>query len=134
MTTRNKGMLSAQVTLRSASGKAPGGETAVTSENVHEYAPASETAASAPRDFAEAGFEVGPVVGNGFSITGPASLFKKVFGVEVRHVEGEGAKVMGGEGEEAGYELPLDDLQVPLGRGVASITFTPPPDFGPTSY
>lgn len=127
-------MLSAQVVLRSASGRSPGGETAVTAENVHEYAPAPAAAESARRAFAEAGFEVGEVAGNSFSITAPAATFEKVFKTEVRRTEDRGAKARGGASEGPGYELPVDKLPASLARGVAAVTFTPPPDFGPTSY
>lgn len=127
-------MLSAQVMLRSASGKAPGGETLVTAENVHEYAPAPEAAEALRRAYAEAGFEVGGLVGNSFSVTGPAATFEKVFKVDLRRDEGRGVTARAEAGGEAGYEIPLEHAPARLARGVAAVTFTPPPDFGPTSF
>lgn len=135
MATRKKETLSAQVVLRAAGGRAPDAETAVTAENVHEYTPAPETAEAARRAYAEAGFEVGAVVGNSFSITAPATTFEKVFKVKTSRDEAEGVKARGASGgAEAGYELPLDKLPAGLARGVAAVTFTPPPDFGPGNF
>ncbi len=135
MATRKKETLSAQVMLRSAGGKAPGARTAVTSENVHEYTPAPETAEAARRAFAEAGFEVGALVGNSFSITAPSGTFEKVFKVKTSRGEAEGVRASAASGGgEAGYELPLDELPAGLARGVAAVTFSPPPDFGPSNF
>ena len=120
--------------LRSAGGRSPGAETAVTAENVHEYTPDPEAAEAARRAFAEAGFEVGAVVGNSFSITAPASTFEKVFKVKASRDEAEGVKARARSGGEAGYEIPLDNLPAGLARGVAAVTFTPPPDFGPGNF
>ena len=134
MATRKKEQLSAQIVLRSASGSAPGPQTAVTSANVHEYLPAAADADAARRAYREAGFEVGEVVGNSFSITAPAATFEKVFKVKLRRDESKGVRALAATGGDETYELPIDKLKGELARNVAAATFSPPPDFGPTSY
>jgi hypothetical protein len=126
--------LSAQVMLRSASGAAPDSATAITSENVREYLPSASSAKDARRAFEAAGFEVGEIVGNSFSITAPASRFEKVFKVKLQRDEQKGVTArIAATGEEA-YELPIGKLAGDLKDHVVAVTFTPPPDFGPTSY
>jgi hypothetical protein len=110
--------LSAQVLLRSASGEAPAGDAVITAATLERYLPSPEAAERVRDRLARAGFEVGPLVGNSFSITAPVETFEKNFGSGVR------------EAAEKGQEIPADDLP----REVAAVTFTPPPDFGPTSY
>jgi hypothetical protein len=134
MAPRKKELMSALVVLRSASGKAPGGATAVTAENVREYLPAASSADEARRAFAAAGFEVTEVVGNSFSITAPASVFEKAFKVKLRREEGKGVTAQADADADAGYEIPANKLPASLARHVAAVTFTPPPDFGPTNY
>jgi hypothetical protein len=125
--------LSAQVALRSASGKQFDLQTPITSENISEYLPSSDSVVSAQRAFVDAGFDVGNLVGNSFSITAPASQFEKLFKVKIQHDEEAGARVNAG-GAEPQYELPVAALPPELKQSVAAITFSPPPDFGPTSY
>ena len=133
MTTKRNQIVSAQVVLRSASGASPLGAVAVTSQNVREYLPSPSDAAHARSAFQAAGFEVGEVVGNSFSITAPASTFEEVFKAKLRRDGQKGVTVRsrGAAGEE-GYELPVDNLTGGLGRHVAAAIFSPPPDFGPT--
>lgn len=110
--------LSAQVLLRSASGEAPAGDEVITAETLERHLPSAEAAERVRERLSRAGFEVGPLVGNSFSITAPVKTFEKVFGTGVR------------EAAEQGREIPAAGLP----REVAAVTFTPPPDFGPTSY
>ncbi len=126
--------MSAQVVLRSASGRAFDPGAAITAENVKDYLPSPSTIAGAQRGFAEAGFEVSNVVGNSFSITAPASTFEKVFKVTLRSREGKGVMAIPKGSDAESYELPLGALREELARYVEAVTFTPPPDFGPTSY
>ena len=126
--------MSAVVLLSSASGKSPGGETAVTAENVREYLPQASSVEEVRRAYAQAGFEVTEVAGNSFSITAPASVFEKAFKVKLRREENKGVTAQADAGGEAGYEIPFTQLPAHLARHVAAVTFTPPPDFGPTSY
>jgi hypothetical protein len=124
-------VMSAQVILKPASGAAP--REPVTSSNLRDVLPSAEAARRAPQAFAEAGFEVGPVVANSFSITGPATTFEKVFGTTFRRDKqsGDTRPARHGAGE---YELPLSKLVGEVSQMIQAVTLTPPPDFGPTDY
>jgi hypothetical protein len=124
--------ISAQVVLKPASGKRPRDGSEITAQNIHDYLPSEEAAARAKRVFADAGFEVGALVGNSFSITAPAPVFERVFKTRIRR-----QVIPGGEAvvvESGGHELPLGKLPKAMAHDVQAITFTPPPDFGPTGY
>jgi hypothetical protein len=130
MAKRKEQVLSAQVVLRPASGRKLGGDSAITAETLAQYQPSPEAAKRVREKLARAGFEIGPLVGNSFSITAPASTFQKFFATKVREA-GKG----GLEFESAGgMELAAEALPRSLAEDVAAVTFTPPPDFGPTSY
>ncbi|HJZ54173.1 MAG TPA: hypothetical protein VKE74_04415 [Gemmataceae bacterium] len=73
------------------------------------------------KQFAAAGFQVGPVVGVSFSITGPVELFERFFRV----------KATAGERPFAADELPVSALDPGLRSDVKIVLFTRPPDFGP---
>jgi hypothetical protein len=134
MAPQEKKSLSAQVALRPASGKAFNAQTAITSENIGDYLPAAETVEAARKGFEEAGFAVGNAVGMSFSITAPASTFEKVFKVKLVADDRGGIKVTDHKGGDQTYELPVESLPAELRQFVAAVTFSPPPDFGPTSY
>lgn len=134
MATKKDEQLSAQVMLRSAGGGAPGSTTAVTSENVREYLPSSAAVTEARRAFEAKGFQVGNVVGNSFSISAPAKTFEKVFKVKLQRDKQKGVTARASRAAEKSYELPVDKLPEDVRSHVAAVTFTPPPDFGPTSY
>lgn len=131
MAHKEQEIVSAQVMLRSASGKAP--DAHLTAETLGQYLPSPEAAAQARAAFAAAGFEVGPLVGNGFSITAPIATFERVFQTKLRRAP-RGAVQSIREDGSAQIELPLEKLSGELSRHVAAITFTPPPDFGPTQF
>lgn len=134
MATKKDEQLSAQVVLRSAGGTAPGSTTQVTSENVREYLPSSSAVTEARHALEEAGFEVGNVVGNSFSISATAKTFEKVFKVKLQSDKEKGVTARASRADEESYELPVGKLPEDARRHVAAVTFTPPPDFGPTSY
>lgn len=122
--------LSAQVVLKAASGKSSAGQ-AITSENIRDYLPSQEAVRVARSALAEAGFEVGNVVANSFSITAPAATFEKVFGARI----GRGAQRGTPEVGQAGaLELPLKKLSREVAGVIEAVTFSPPPDFGPDNY
>ena len=133
MASKKGQLISAQVVLKSASGKSVDGKTAITSENIADYAPSPNTAASAAAGFREAGFEVGNMVGNSFSITAPKSTFERFFKIKLRAEERGDVKVATTEGPE-GYDIPLKVLPGNLSQLVDAVTFSPPPDFGPSNY
>jgi subtilase family serine protease len=125
--------VSAQVILRPASGKSVTGQEAITSENIRDYMPSKEAFDAAVQAFTEAGFEVSAAGPTGFSISAPAKTFEKVFGTRLRSDEG-GSFESVGKDESASYELPLRGLSEDVSQYVEAVTFTPPPDFGPTNF
>jgi|SRR5215213_826777 len=128
-----KKSLSAEVALRSASGKSFTGQTAITSENIADYLPSREVVEKTRRGFAELGFEVSEPAGIGFSITAPASVFRKVFKIKIIPDDRGGIKVAG-KGHEASYELPKASLPKELAEDLVAVSFSPPPDFGPGNF
>lgn len=133
MSAKQHGIISAQVVLRPASGRPAGADEAITSANVEQFLPSPAAAERVRNAFSARGFEVGPVVGTSFSITAPAQRFEEEFGVRVRSREDGGIEAVSGD-DDANLELPLSRLPDPLADGVAAVTFSPPPDFGPTSF
>ena len=131
MASKEQEIVSAQVMLLSASGKAP--DANLTAETIHQYAPSPEAAARARAAFAAAGFDVGPLVLNNFSITAPITTFERVFQTKLRWAT-RGAIQSIREDGSARIELPLEKLSSELSGHIAAITFTPPPDFGPTQF
>jgi hypothetical protein len=132
MGSKSSRMLSAQVALKPASGRSIDGHTVITSENIREYLPSPETVRAAQRAFVDAGFDVASPVGTSFSITAPASTFEKVFKVRLESDARGSARVA--STDKTDYELPLSGLAESLRKIVIAVTFSPPPDFGPTSY
>jgi hypothetical protein len=133
MSLQNQQIVSAQVVLRPASGKPIDGQTAITAANIKEYVPSAEAVARAQRAFKAAGFDVGPVMGNSFPITAPASTFERVFQTRLRRQEPGGVEAVSDDGS-ARYELPRQGLSPEIESLVLAVTFTPPPDFGPTRF
>ena len=131
--TQEQQTVSAQVILRSASGKAPHGRAAITSETVEEYLPSPETVRQARAAFAAQGFQVGGVVGNSFSITAPVVTFERLFKMTLRSRAGGGVEAVN-PGSVGSYGLPRSVLPEDLAQHVEAVTFTPPPDFGPGSF
>jgi hypothetical protein len=121
--------ISAQVILRSASGKAPDGAASITAETIKDFLPSAAAVGQASAALRAAGFEIGPVVGNSFAISAPQATFEQVFKARLRG-DGRGSVLAIGEDGSGGYELPLAALPDSIRRHVAAITFTPPPDFG----
>jgi hypothetical protein len=116
MARKRKSNISAQVVLKSASGKAPA-EELITSDNVQEYLPSHATAESARQAFTAAGFEVGPMAGNSFSISAASEKFVDFFGSKVE--------------PDKELELALGEIPTALRQKLIAVTFTRPPDFGP---
>jgi hypothetical protein len=121
--------LSALVVLRPAGGELEG---AITSERAAELHPDATAAAAVERYFRERGLDVAPRVALSFSITGPQSLFETVFGTRLT-VEGEGTATTA-RTASGGVELPLGSLPADIAGAVQAVTFTLPPDFGPTRF
>jgi fructose-1,6-bisphosphatase/sedoheptulose 1,7-bisphosphatase-like protein len=112
-------VLSAQVILRPRGRRSSRG-LEITSANVAGLVPDADVAARVARYFQETGFEVGVIVGTSFAISGAAATFERVFGTKMaRRKE---------------LALPLHSIDSEVAEEVEEVTFTPPPDFGPTSY
>lgn len=126
-------VISAQVILPSASGKVVDGETVITAENISDYVPSPDTVAKASEAFTQLGFHVGQMVGISFSITALASTFEEVFAVQLCQEANGGIMALEEDGS-ATYEIPLRALPESVSALVISVTFTPPPDFGPTEF
>jgi hypothetical protein len=109
-------LLSALVVLRPGPERTLGDRGPVTAETIGNYLPSQEAVEATQRAFRRLGFEVSPVVGPSFSITAPRSRFEEVFG------------------STDGLEQPLDRMPPAVRDLIQAVTFTPPPDFGPTAY
>ena len=125
--------LSAEVVLRSASGKEIAGDTVITAETIAEFAPSAASAERAAAAFRAAGFATSPARGLGFSIEAPESLFRQFFGAEIEADARGGMRATRSDGS-TGPELPLDGLDPNLRRVVSAVTFGEPPDFGPNEF
>lgn len=121
--------VSMQVVLRAASGQEPDASTPITAATISAFLPDPAAAQATRRHFQQAGFEVGEVVGNSFSITAPAATFHQALGARVRHHDG--AVTLDGTDSR---DVPLRDLPDDVRHHVSAITLPEPPDFGPTSY
>ena len=109
--------LVAMVVLAPASGRPISGESAITGETLHEFAPDPGDVEVVTRVLAGAGFTVGPLVGIAMSISGPRERFESFFGVGVDDAE------TGGWEAEGKRELPVPAA---LAGRVHAVTFEPP--------
>jgi len=92
-------------------------------------------AAAAAAQFATLGFDIGTVVANSFSVSAPARVFEMVFRVRLRVTTNGGVEVAPHDPRStASLELPLDALPPSLRVLLDTVTFTAPPDFGPTRW
>jgi hypothetical protein len=127
----NQQMVSAQVVLRPQSGKSIRDNVPITSQNLKDFLPSPKIAAKIVQAFAALGFTVGSLVGNSFPITAPVEVFESVFKTRLARDE-RGAILAKGRNQTTSLELPLRALQKEISDNVEAVTFTPPPDFGPT--
>lgn len=119
MKTTKDPVISAQVLLNPSSGRMPP-DAEITAANIEKLKPAPEAVVLVRQSLERAGFEVGPIVGLGFSITARRSVFDQFFGTKLA-------------GSVPG-NIPLDRVPVNVRRAVAAIVFPPPPDFGPGKF
>ena len=101
----NSSVVSAQVVLRPA--------TAATSKAVMDA-------------FGQAGFAVGDLVANNFSISAPATTFESFFRVQQETLSG----IRSSQSVSA-RELPLESLPMQIRDKIAYVVFSRPLDFGP---
>jgi hypothetical protein len=127
-------LVSAQITVRPASGKSFDPRTAITSDNVSEYLPSPGAMSAAKEAFARAGLEVSNPAGMSFSITAPVQMFEKLFNVTLRPGDHGGLAVVSGDGRHLAQNLPVESLPKALQQHVVAATFSTPPDFGPENF
>jgi subtilase family serine protease len=125
--------ISAQVVLRPESGKSFDGSTEITSANIQEYLPSSETIRRVRGAFISNGFDVEPVYANSFAITAKAERFEEVFHTKLQMDETHGVQVIQ-QDNTTGNELPLEGLPKSIIPLIEAVTFTPPPEFGPKNF
>jgi hypothetical protein len=125
MASKKAKWVSAQVLLRSASGKAVGGDTVISADNIAEYAPSPGAVSAAQQAFQAAGFEVGPMVGISFSIAAPIRTFEQFFRVKIKQQKDGSLEVLQ-NGVSYGLELPLNAVPRTLSGLIAAVTFEPP--------
>ena len=81
-------------------------------------------------EFTRAGFAVGPLFANSFSITAPSRKFETYFHISLQSSAKEGILVRSKE-KSVASNLPLDALPTGIRKGIEAVLFTKPPDFGP---
>jgi hypothetical protein len=134
MAVKKSDLLSAQITVRPASGKSFDTNTAITSDNASDYLPSPGAMAAAQEAFVRAGLEVSNPAGMSFSITAPAHIFEKLFHVTLRPGDRGGLAVVSGDGRHLAQDLPVESLPKALQQHVVAATFSTPPDFGPKNF
>ena len=133
MSIKQSDLVSAQVILKPASGGAGLESREITSDILPDLVPSAEVTAGTMRFFGSVGFEVGPMVGVSYSISGTVRQFEQTFGIRLR--EGADGRIEClSEGGEVSDRLPLDGLPVGDREGIEAVVFGAPPDFGPTDY
>ena len=90
-----------------------------------------QAADRAMRAFAALGFDLGPCVGNSFSIEAPAEQFRAVFGATLQHRPDGGVAVRDAQRRAQDGGLPVGALPASLQTLVSAVVFTEPPAFGP---
>ena len=123
-------LVTAQVLLHPASGKAINSNVLITANNLDEYAPSPETVISASKIFRANGFTVGPMVGVSFSITGEIGTFEKFFDTQIQ-VGKDGTHEFVINDKIIGQELSGMQLPKELHSFVAVVAFPEPFEFHP---
>jgi hypothetical protein len=124
-------LLAAEVVLRSAGGRLEGPRTPISSDNLGDQRPPFDTVAAATEFFRRQGFSVGEPGGISFTVAGPKSLFERVFGSTLTVTEERNMTTTATA--DGALELPLDRIPAEVAEPIEAVTFTPPPDYGPTN-
>jgi subtilase family serine protease len=123
-------VVSAEVVFAPASGAALE-NAAITAANVKAFAPAPEAVEAARRYFTQAGFQTSSLSGISFTISAPQSVFETTFGVKLAGGKKSASK-KASAASKAPVELPLARLPASVSKGIKAVTFSRPPDYGPT--
>ena len=126
-------VISAQVLLVAATGRIVDGNTTITSQNIDDYRPSEATAQLVSQYFKKHGFEVSPLVGISFTISASARHFSEFFDTSLAEDAASGIQAVP-DSITASSELPLAQLEKTIADSIVSVTFVPPPDFGPTNF
>ncbi len=121
--------VAAEVILRPPGGRLSGHEP-ITSGNIAAYLPEPTAVAVATGFFRDQGFESSDPRGISFTISGPKSVFEQTFGARLKVSCHDGATSV--TSEAGTLELPLDRIPAKVKDVIEAVTFTPPPDYGPT--
>jgi len=105
----------------------------ITAETIHEYLPSMETATKVRAALTAAGFTVGPLAANSITISAPVGTFEQVFQTSLRPHKRGGVECVAEDGSRS-FELPRRGLPAAIAALVEAVTFTPPPDFGPSEF
>jgi hypothetical protein len=133
MPVSKESIVSAQVILRPASGQAIDGRVVISASNVAEFAPSPSAVSSVAAEFRSKGFEIGPVVGVSFSVTGTIRAFEEFFGMRIRLGKDHAYEFVA-KNKTVGHELSGEELPEELRKSVHAVAFPLPPDFGPTEF
>jgi subtilase family serine protease len=125
--------ISAQVVLVSKSKNKISGHTIITSENISDYSPDEKAINEIIKIFKDKGFDVGRMYGISISITAPKEVFEKFLDIII-FKEKDGSYGFVSKGKKLGKELTNELLPVIIKDKVQEITFSEPPDFGPTNW
>lgn len=122
-----KHLISAQVSLKPKSGTMPKPEN-LTSENLESFLPDATRASQTRAHFESLGFEVGALVGNSFSISAAPSRFEQHFHTKILHT------IQFASLEDGSLELPVAGLPEEVKTNIYTVSFSAPPDFGPSNF
>ncbi len=121
-------IISAQVLFVAATGERVDGNTLITAQNIDMYRPSEKTVQVVSQYFRNHEFEVSSLVGISVTISASAKHFSEFFKTSV--TQDESGRILAGKH----LELPLDSLEKNIADSIISVTFVPPPDFGPTNF
>jgi hypothetical protein len=126
-------IVSAQIILRPASGQTIDGNVVISASNITEFAPSPDAVSSIAAEFRSRGFEIGPLVGISFSVTGTIRAFEGLFGIRIRLGKDHGLEFVV-KNKIIGHELSGEELPEDFRQFVHAVAFPLPPDFGPTEF
>lgn len=133
MSLNEDSVISAQVILRPSGGRVIDGTVVITAINLAEFAPSPSDVSLATTRFRSMGFDVGPIVGVSFSITGTVRTFERALGTRIRRRKDDDHEFVV-KNKPIGRELSGDRLPERIRTFVQAIVFPPPPDFGPPEF
>ena len=126
-------LISVQVILKPESGEEFDPAIPVTSENVQSILPSAESLLDVQKFFVENNLDVSQAFANSFAVSGSLKTFEEIFAVKLAETD-DGEIRIGDIENDAGYEIPLENLPPQIKKSIQTITFTAKPDFGPENF